>query len=386
MTQDGMFRFYYDESEHSRVITSRTVSADNFYDGFVVTVIGWDQQDEGEIESQFRSFANKHFKRMIKGELKSTTIRQTGLKRGFASLSRQTAIFLNDFFDLFDERCYIYISCFSKVEHVVEQLFAECGNSPLINMDNAKYSITKAIVVYRPENMLDALHGNPEAFVKELKSFLLARIEANKVNLELKSSESQQFRELLYAINSAVPVRTFCWDYKKPLAGFKKYLDENSIERYSLIIDKETNTVEAARSIGLSNVSEEDSRKCFALQMADVLAGIVAKLMKALAHDLRDGNEAGEVRKRLLDVGWFRLTQDRLILYKKLYKIIKVFHNSWDKVFAGRYSDDLICLISLLDFFNHFETAEELRAELEMRPEHYNSIACEELMRHFSLM
>ena len=115
MTQDGMFRFYYDESEHSRVITSRTVSADNFYDGFVVTVIGWDQQDEGEIESQFRSFANKHFKRMIKGELKSTTIRQTGLKRGFASLSRQTAIFLNDFFDLFDERCFIYISCFSKV-------------------------------------------------------------------------------------------------------------------------------------------------------------------------------------------------------------------------------------------------------------------------------
>ena len=35
------YKFYYDESEHSRKINYATVTAPNYYDNFVTVVIGW---------------------------------------------------------------------------------------------------------------------------------------------------------------------------------------------------------------------------------------------------------------------------------------------------------------------------------------------------------
>ena len=39
-------KFYYDETEHSRSLSLSTVTADEFYDGFVVAVVGWDENCE----------------------------------------------------------------------------------------------------------------------------------------------------------------------------------------------------------------------------------------------------------------------------------------------------------------------------------------------------
>lgn len=33
--------FYYDETEHSRVINYKTVNASNYYDNFITMIIGW---------------------------------------------------------------------------------------------------------------------------------------------------------------------------------------------------------------------------------------------------------------------------------------------------------------------------------------------------------
>ena len=39
--------FFYDESEHSRKISYKTVSALNYYDNFIAMIVGWnDSKDD----------------------------------------------------------------------------------------------------------------------------------------------------------------------------------------------------------------------------------------------------------------------------------------------------------------------------------------------------
>lgn len=386
MKSKEKFEFYYDETEHSRVISQQTISTRDFYDGFVVAVVGWRQQDKEEIQERFRLFSEKHGERKTGGEFKSTTIKQARLKSGFASLGRGTASFINDFLKLFDEKILIYFSTFSKIEHVVEQLLADYNNSPFINMDNAKYSLVKAIALYRPTNVLAALYSRPDVFIKEVKIFLLSRIKEDMRNRALKHREIEQFQTLLFLLDNATEIKSFNWDYRKTLIGFQNFIEEKQISRYSLIIDREANTANAARDIGLSEVKEGDSKDCFALQMADLLAGIIAKIMRALSESLRYKTETEAIKKHLLEEEWFNLTEERLVLYKRLHKIINLVNNSWYKSYAGRYADDLVCLIALLNFFDQFKTADELKHNLKARPEQFNALACAGLERHFHIM
>ena len=41
----GKYNFYYDESEHSRKINHKTITADNYYDSFITVVVGGSQWD-----------------------------------------------------------------------------------------------------------------------------------------------------------------------------------------------------------------------------------------------------------------------------------------------------------------------------------------------------
>ena len=43
------YKFYYDESEHSRKINYKTVTAPNYYDNFVTVVVGWTKEKEKEV-------------------------------------------------------------------------------------------------------------------------------------------------------------------------------------------------------------------------------------------------------------------------------------------------------------------------------------------------
>lgn len=38
------YTFYYDESEHSRKISYKTVMAPNYYDNFVTMIVGWSDE------------------------------------------------------------------------------------------------------------------------------------------------------------------------------------------------------------------------------------------------------------------------------------------------------------------------------------------------------
>lgn len=72
-----MYKFYYDESEHSRKINYNTVTAENYYDNFVFVIVGWPQEKEKAIFEKYSAFETKYAKRKDKnGELKSQTLKK----------------------------------------------------------------------------------------------------------------------------------------------------------------------------------------------------------------------------------------------------------------------------------------------------------------------
>lgn len=106
--------FYYDESEHSRVINLSTVTGETYYDGFLAAIIGWRSDHETAFEQRYHAFEEKYADRKKKGELKSGTIKPKQLVHGLASLNEANVKLLGDFFSIFDENSYIICSVQAK--------------------------------------------------------------------------------------------------------------------------------------------------------------------------------------------------------------------------------------------------------------------------------
>lgn len=380
--------FYYDESEHSRKINSKTITADNYYDNFITAVVGWSEDDEASLYASYSAFESKYEGRKSKGELKSSTIKQGQLARGFASLSDGNVSLLDDFLSLFDERTLIYFAVTSKIEYVIRQLFENYENSPFVDMDAMKYSITKAVVLYQPKDIIEGLYGNTGELVVLLKKFFEEQIEKDKENEELKQKEIEQFSQILLLLNDISEIRTIDWNYDISFVGFKQYLAEKSIHNYSLTIDKEGegSTAKAAKRVGLSAVAEADSTDYFGIRMADMLAGVISKLLKALYNALHYSSPKEEISKKILDRSWFLVNERQLSLYKKMHNVVVELNKAWYKAFAGTYSDDLIVLIAFLQFMSHFDSVEEIKNDIDLQGEYFNGHVCAHLADYYERM
>lgn len=383
------YNFFYDESEHSRKINHKTITAENYSDSFIVVVVGWLSENQASLYEKYAEFEKKYQNRHSCGELKSTTIKQGQLKSGFASLNNDNLSLLEDFLDMFNERTYVYYAVISKIEFIIRQLFEDYENSLFVDMDAMKYSITKAIIVYQPGDIMAGLYETTGELIALLKSFFIAQIEKDKANETLKQKEIEQFSQILILLDDISTIRAIDWNYDISFIGFKKYLIEKSIHDYSLTIDKEGEngkTIKAAVRVGLSAVSESDSLNSCGVRMADMLAGIISKLIKALHSALHYTSPEEQVRKMILDISWFVVNERQLSLYKKLYQVAVELNKAWYKAFAGTYSDDLIVLIALLRFMNHFESIEEINRNLDMQGEYFNAYACENLADYYVQM
>ena len=385
-----MYNFYYDETEHSRKINYQTVTANNYYDNFISVIVGWIVDEEEGIEEKYLVFERKYDYRKKNGELKSQTMRTRDLQQGFASLSKNTIEFYEDIISMFDERIIIYFSVFSKIEYVINQLLVNYHSSLLVDADYMKYSIIKAINVYRPQRLIEAIYKDSHTFVKELRAFFTERISMNQANTQLKECENVAFEQILILLDDVELPETLDWTYFAPFDGFKKLLAEMGVNEYRLLIDQEgkaSYTLNSAKMVGLQNTSEEDSKDYIGIRMADMLGGLISRLMQSLRTALEGAYNGENFEKILLDSGWFALNQRQLDLYKKLYRVICVNNNYWYKTYAGIYSDDLVVFVALLQYMNQFESAEQIRNEkLEMQPEYFNTFACESLLERYRVM
>ena len=346
--------FFYDESEHSRKISYKTVSALNYYDNFIAMIVGWNDSKD-DILQRYLVFETAYTDRKDRnGEIKSTMLSQKQFQYGFASLNKQNAQFVSDFLSLFDETNHVYFSVSSKIEYLVLQLFQGYNNNLLVDADLMKYSITKALVIYRPQEIIRCLYESPERFIEELKTFFQNRIDINKNHSDLKQAESKAFQDILLILEDISDPPVLDWDYHMPFDGFTKYLKEKNIHDYVLIIDKEgdpekeSKTLNTARSIGLENSYEADSTKYPGLRISDMLAGIISKLLKGLCDSLRYQSVEDGINKKVLDPTWFNLSEEQLNLYKNLYRLICEWQPAWYKSYAGIYSDDLVVFNALL--------------------------------------
>ena len=166
-----MYNFYYDESEHSRIINLSTITGETYYDNFLVAIVGWDSDKEVEIKQKYLAFEEKYAERKKKGELKSDTFKSNQFKYGFASFNKPNVEMLNDLLSIIDDDFFIYLFVASKIEYVIIQLFKDYANSLFIDMDSVRYSIVKAILTYRPTEVINSIYAEPEEFVSSLIDF-----------------------------------------------------------------------------------------------------------------------------------------------------------------------------------------------------------------------
>ncbi|MCI5872502.1 MAG: hypothetical protein PUJ55_11640 [Clostridiales bacterium] len=384
------YNFFYDETEHSRSINLKTITSKNYYDNFSTAIVGWAKDNEDIIYERYANFETKYEYRKTKGELKSTTMKSKDLELGFASLNGHKIDFYEDLLSMYDEKTITYISVFSKIEFVINQIFKNYRNTMFVDVDLMKYSIIKALLVYRPSKVYKAIYENPEDLMEELKSFFEERIDKNKENITLKRAENRSFEQILILLDEVEPISKIEWEYYQAFEGFGKLLNEMGIDQYSLRIDKEGDfhkTADAAISVGLSNVSEEKSDDYIGIRMADMLIGLVSRMMHSLNSTLTNDYVGGKIQKTLLPSGWFCLNERQLNLYKQFYKIICVDNKYWYNTYSGIFSDDLVAFISLLQFMDHFDNAEEIRkSNIEKQPEYYNGFVLSALQQRYVRM
>lgn len=220
------------------------------------------------------------------------------------------------------------------------------------------YTITKAILTYKPEAVFRAIYKSSEEFLDALKTFFTERIKINMRNIELKKLENEAFKNILVSLKRITPEPSTEWIYYPAFEGFKQYLSEREIENYSLITDKEgadgqdSNTLRAAHSVGLSSTVEGDSKEYFGIRIADMMAGIIFKLLRTLDNALEYKEGEDPTQKKYLDAKWFCMNSKQHQLYKQLDKLLFEWDVSENKIYTGIYSDGILTLKALLDFLS----------------------------------
>lgn len=382
------YNFYYDETEHSRKISFKTITADNYYDSFITAIVGWNDDMESELRKKCDEFETKFQQRKTKGEIKSSTFKSSQFEYGFASFNKDNIEMLNDLLSIIDDNnITILLSCESKIEQIINQLFCNYHTDKEYNMDSLKYSIIKSLLVYHPADVLKRIYYSPNTIVNALKSFYEKRIELNRNNLQLKRIENIAYIEIIQILNSINPIVDIEWDYRYSFDCLNGILKEKQITDYTLFIDKEgraQHTMNSATKSGLKNVAELPSEQHFGIRMADMLCGITGKMMKSLCAALHKKENNETLTKNLLDRKWFELNNQQLDLYKKLYRILSK-DNSY--CFVGTlYADDTVAFLSLLEFMNHFNSIDDININMNMQPEYCNAFMISRLKDYFRKM
>ena len=380
-----MYTFYYDETEHSRRITSNTVSSAGFYDGFIATIVGWND-NALSIEQKMNGFKEKHRSRQSKkGEIKSTTISNKEIQYGFATLKRETTQLIEDFLAIFDETMCLYIFSASKIEYIIRQLFSCYRFIPYVNVDAMIYTTAKAIVLHKPAKVLAQMGGDPRRLTKEILAFLEKCVEEDMKVPWVKQPEINAFSGVVAILRNyqAVTPTKIDWNYIPAFDGFQKYLKEKRIADYSLVIDDEHNTFLAAQEAGIHDVKEGNSVNYLGVQIADMMAGIIGKIMKALNQNLKYVDASDHTNRKLLNEKWFDLSEDKFQLYKQLHTIICKWDHMWYKTYAGVFSDDFVTFIALLDYFDQYGSAKEMKASNTQHNERFNNFVRNRLSQRF---
>lgn len=379
------YLFFYDESFHTRKITMSYVGNSEYSDSFVATCVGWEKNRHEEIIEKYSKLEKEYKTFFSTNELKSAVVKYRFYKKGIASFRREHNSLYQKFFDLLNSGVIVSFTVMSKLEYVIRQIiFSEYG----INRESEKmiYSITKAIWLYHPNNVIEALFNNHNKFIEELKKFLLLKIKENE-KLSHKVLENDMFNVFLAILNSSRFLNlSFDWKYLVPFDGLKLLVNElgSSINEVELTIDNEgdidieSNTLKAAKCVGFIEATEVDSKSEIGVRISDMLCGFIGKMIRALENAYAYSDDNDFTNLKLIDEDWFKINKEQFDLYKSVAKFIFEINNNYYTAYTGIYSDDLISLFALLRYVASYSDYESYKKTSKRNHSiNLNNLTCE---------
>lgn len=378
--------FYYDESAHSRKLTSDTLNDSLFRQDFISTIVGIPKDIYNAFEKKFLAFEQKWKRHYSCDELKSTLIKSKKYKYGLASFLKEDADLYDDLFSmLLEHHIFLYFGVFNKIQYLMLQMIEKYAKSAIINAKALSYSMAKALCVYRPKKVLEAIENNTSQFLPLFKNFLEKRRVLNKrINGE---SEEMAFSQMLYILNTINNDIDLTWDYTFSFDGFKKYINEMKLTIVSLSIDKEGsgNTIKCAIRDGIKNVSEADSKATFGVRCADLLSGFLSNMISSVEEETSYSEDETTRDESLLSPKWFdNIGEKKFVLYKKAFAVFYELNNSWFKYYCSSYCDGLMIFLALLKHINEYKNYGDYRTDnFDYHQHRANSILYWDLKRHY---
>ena len=379
-----LYVFYYDESGHSRRITTNTINGDGFSDYFVSAIVGWPDETSSEIEESFRVFENKYKNLFQINELKSAAIREKKYSHGLASFKPDDLVLVRDYLSILRRHnAVVYALIDHKIEFLVGQRLVALKNQHMFDLDALRYSITKYLSLHKPKRVMEALFEGNDDFIKEFKSALKEQRIING-DAPIRDKENAFIDNTLEFLEEVEDLKTVDWRYAPSFFGFSDYLDQIGVGFLKLTIDKEGSgkTLEAARQMGFPMSEEADSKDVPGLRIADWFAGILSRFIKSIGAALSVKNRNAE-GKTLLPERWFDIDREEFELYQLMYDVIVDQNNAWNKITCSTYSDGPTAFIVLLSYFKGMTFDEFKTISAKEHSEYYNSALVSETNRYF---
>lgn len=381
--------FYFDEAFHTRVITKGYIDDEENCDSYIGVAVGWNASKNESIRSEYQLFEEKYKSFYEVKELKSQIIKKKFYKYGIASFKENQIEFYCKYFSIYERGVYTYVSILSKMETVIRQIiipsygYNKEGQSLI-------YILTKAILLYRPKNVIDALFNESETFFGELKKFIKEKI-CEIRGLEHKVREFDAFQKCLQ-INKNIPINiNFEWYYQISFGGLKLLVKELNLNenRLSLEIDKEgeigkeSKTLNGAKKAGFPKAIEVDSNNELGVRMADLLCGFVGRIIRAMENDLQY-KEDDFKNKKFLSREWFKLNKFQFELYKKIAKVFFVLNKHHYSTYTGIYVDEISLFFGLFRYIDCFENYDKYSIIRESEhTEKFNEYVCQMLLKNY---
>ena len=384
--------FYYDESFHTRVITKGYIDDENDCDSYVGVSVGWNVSKDNSIRNEYEVFEKQYKEFYSVNELKSDIIGKKFYSYGFASFRKEHIKLYNEYFDIcIKNNMYVYITVLSKMENIIRQIIGPKYGYNTELGQGLIYTITKMILLYRPESVISKLLSGEEEFFVELRRFIKLKIREIK-NLEHKQKEEDVFRVCLVCLQQEnLGDIEFDWNYNIAFWGLKLLIEEINlnINRLELTIDNEgeenidSKTLCSAKICGFPQAIEVKSENEIGVRVADMMCGFIGRFIRALekAH-LYEEDDYKKIK--YLDNKWFHLNSEQFMLYKKVAKYYFIQVNHYYLTYSGIYADELCMLIGLLRYIDTYESYENFK---EVSAEHHvknvNSYICSYIGRGF---
>jgi hypothetical protein len=402
--------FFYDESFHDRTIKIKkeniNIYADNASDIFVGVFIGCKSQYLQLFYDQFEKFENKYRTRFTLNEsqeLKGITIQKKNFKYGVSSFNRDCLEFYNDYFDLIKDNVIFHICMFSKTAFYISEAFKRISIDGLIYNENAfLYSLIKFLYHYRYDELLlrffsDNKLQNSKEIIELLKK-LIKEVIKNLYGVKRKAIELEVLKQILYILDHAnvkcVTQEKYLWDYKIIFKGFNLLLKERKIstEQVNLIIDNDEDTYNAAiETSRYFSTKQGKSDLIKGIRIADILSNFIGRMIQAIDNDLKeevknidDLREHDHTTKRMLNVAWFDINEQRFQLYIKINDIFMIMKQYGSTTHGLIYFDYSTLFFALMQYFGRYKSYSEFRIlSNQLHSEYFNTYSCRMLEERF---